>query len=86
MYRLWGCCCGNGDMRHVGIVDGGQGKGSRRHCMPPITLASGSVVAGVDEGISSLRDSSFRFPGRGVSCHRAQRARDEGVGLAIESS
>lgn len=72
-------------MRDVEMVDGGQGRGSRRHCMPPITLASGSVVASLDEGASSLRESSFRFPGRGVSCHRAQRARDEGVGLAMES-
>lgn len=67
------------------VVGGGQGRGSRRHCMPPITLASGSLVAGVNEGGSSLRESSFRLPGRGVSCHVAHRAREEGVGLAMES-
>lgn len=53
--------------------------------MPPITLASGPPAAGTDEGSSSLRESLFRLPGRDVSFHKAQRAREEGVGLAMES-
>ena len=64
---------------------GGQGRGSRRHCMPPTTLASGSRATAVDEGVASPRESSFRLPGRGVSCHRAHSAREEGVGSLVES-
>ncbi len=54
--------------------------------MPPMTLASDSLVAGVDGGSSSLKEANFRFPGRGVSCHKAHRAREEGEGSAMESS
>lgn len=53
--------------------------------MPPMTLASESSMAGADDGNSLLRESTFRLPGRGVSCHKAHRAREEGVGLVIES-
>lgn len=67
------------------VLGGGQGRGSRRHCMPPMTLASDSLGPDVDDGTSSLRESSFRLPGRGVSCHRAHRAREDGVGSAMES-
>ena len=67
------------------MVGGGQGRGSRRHCMPPMTLASRSSMAGTDESIPSLRQSSFRLPGRGDSDHKAHRAREDGVELAIES-
>ena len=67
------------------MVGGGQGMGSRRHCMPPMTLALVPSMASADEGFSSLKESNFRLPGRGVSCHRAHRAREEGVGLEMDS-
>ena len=53
--------------------------------MPPTTLVSRPSMAGTDESIPSLRESSFRLPGRGVSGHKAHRAREDGVELAIES-
>lgn len=53
--------------------------------MPPMTLASGSPFVGADEDGSLLNESSFRLPGRDISRHRAQSARDEGEALAIES-
>ena len=52
--------------------------------MPPMTLSSMPLMAGTDEGESSMRESSFRFD-RGISGHKAHRAREEGVGLAMES-
>ena len=67
------------------MVGGGQGRDSRRHCMPPMTLASGPSMAGTDESIPSRRESSFRLPFRGVSGHKAHRAREDGVELATES-
>ena len=67
------------------MVGGGQGRDSRRHCMPPISVSSGPSVAGADESIPSLRESSFRLPGRGLSGHKAHRAREDGVELATES-
>lgn len=67
------------------IVGGGQGRDSRRHCMPPMTFSSGLSMAGADESIPSLRESSFRLPGRGVSGHKAHRAREDGVESATES-
>ena len=66
-------------------VAGGQGRGSRRHCMPPTTMAPGPSMVGTEEEVSSLRASNFRLPGRSVSGHKAHRAREEGVGLATES-
>ena len=68
-----------------GMVGGGQERGSTRHCMPPTTLASGLSMADEDGGNLSSRESDFRLPGRGVSDHRAQRAREVGVGSATES-
>ena len=53
--------------------------------MPPMTLASKSSMAGLDGGGSSLEGSNFRLPGRGVWGHKAHRAREEEVGLAMES-
>ncbi len=53
--------------------------------MPPMTLAPGPSTAGTDDDDSSARESSFRLPGRDISGHRAHRAREEGVGLAMES-
>ena len=85
---MWGCWYGGGGtVELVGevvieMVGGGQGIGSSRHCMPPMTLAPTAVA---DDGSSSLRESSFRLPGRGVSCHIAHRAREEGVVLAMDS-
>lgn len=67
------------------MVGGGQAMGSRRHCMPPTTLAPVPSVGDADNGISLSRESTFRLPGRGVSCHKAHRAREEGVGLEMES-
>lgn len=69
----------------VEMVGGEQGMASRRHCMPPMTLAPVPPIAGAGGGILSLRESSFRLPGRGVSRHNAHRAREEGVGLEIDS-
>ena len=81
---MWGCWSDGGGAV-VEVVGGGQGRGSRRHCMPPMTLASGSPFVGADEDGSLLNESSFRLPGRDISRHRAQSARDEGEALAIES-
>ncbi len=67
------------------MVGGRQGMGSGRHSMPPMTLAPVPSVAGADEGISSLMESIFRLPRRGVSCHKAHTVREEGVGLEIDS-
>ena len=53
--------------------------------MPPMTLSSGPPMAGGDESVPSLRESSFRLPDRGVSGHKAHRAREDGVELATES-
>lgn len=50
-----------------------------------MTLAPVPSVAGADEGISSLMESIFRLPRRGVSCHKAHTVREEGVGLEIDS-
>ena len=68
-----------------GMVGGGQARGSMRHCMPPMTLASGLSMENGDEWSLSSRESNFRLLGRGVSGHKAQSAREEGVGSAIES-
>ena len=67
------------------MVGGGQGRDSRRHCIPPMTFCTGPSIAGADENIPSLRESSFRLPGCGISGHKAHRAREDGVELATES-
>lgn len=66
-------------------VGGGPRRGSRRHCIPPITLVPGPSIADTAESTSLVRGSTPRLLGRGVSCHEAHNAREEGEGLATES-
>ena len=62
-----------------GEGDGGRGKGSRRHCIPATTWPDSQPRGGGEEE----EEEEWGFEG---SCQRAQSAREEEVGFAMDSA